>query len=375
MRTEINVNADILTWAIARAGFDLHEFTDKLPNVQKWIEGEKNPTVKQLEDFSKKVYIPFGYLFLPAPPKENLPIPFYRTESTKTTTVNINIYDTVLTMQQRQDWLKDYLRDLAYKPLPYVGRFENRLNVADIVADIRRTLELNENWASEFRTWQETLDFITHKIENEGIIIAFNGVVENNVYRKIPVDECRGFVLVDHIVPLLFVNNADSKSAQLFTIIHELAHIWTGHSAGFDFRRLQPANEPIEIICDKVAAEFLVPERTFNSVWSKNPTIRYASRFFKVSEIVIARRALDTGKISRKEFFEFYEDYIRRDFSKKENQKPGGDFYATTKKRLSIVFATHVNNAVKSGKLLYRDACKLTSLKGDTFQKFFTEHF
>jgi len=64
-----------------------------------------------------------------------------------------------------------------------------------------------------------------------------------------------------------------------------------------------------------------------------------------------------------------------RDIFKKENQKPGGDFYATTKKRLSIVFATHINNAVKSGKLLYRDACKLTSLKGDTFQKFFTEHF
>jgi Zn-dependent peptidase ImmA (M78 family) len=375
MRTEINVNADILTWAIARAGFDLHEFIDKVPNVKKWIEGGKNPTVRQLEDFSKKVYIPFGYLFLPSPPIENLPIPFYRTEGAKTTTVNINIYDTVLTMQQRQDWLKDYLRDLAYTPLPYVGRFENHLNVADIVEDIRRTLELNENWASEFGTWQETLDFITTKIENEGIIIAFNGIVENNVHRKIPVEACRGFVLVDHIAPLMFINNADSKSAQLFTIIHELAHIWTGHSAGFDFRRLQPANEPIEIICDKVAAEFLVPETTFKSVWSKNPTIKYTSRFFKVSEIVIARRALDTGKISKNEFFEFYDDYVRRDFSKKENQKPGGDFYATTKKRLSIVFATHINNAVKSGKLLYRDACKLTGLKGDTFQKFFAEHF
>jgi Zn-dependent peptidase ImmA (M78 family) len=375
VRTEIKVKADILTWAITRAGFDLHEFIDKLPNVQKWIEGERNPTVKQLEDFSRKVYIPFGYLLLPAPPKENLPIPFYRTEGTKTATVNLNIYDTILTMQQRQDWLKHYLKDLAYSPLPYVGRFKNHLNVADIVRDIRKTLELDEDWASEFRTWEDTLNFITHKIENEGIIIAFNGVVENNVHRKIPVEECRGFVLVDQIVPLMFVNNADSKSAQLFTIIHELAHIWTGHSAGFDFRRLQPANEPIEIICDKVAAEFLVPERIFNTVWNKNPTIRKASRFFKVSEIVIARRALDTEKISRKEFFEFYEDYISRDFSRKKNQKPGGDFYATTKKRLSIVFATHVNNAVKSDKLLYRDAYKLTSLKGDTFQKFFTEHF
>ena len=302
-------------------------------------------------------------------------LPFFRTNSKKTTAVSINIYDTVLTMQQRQDWLRDYLRDIDYEPLPYVGKFENHLVVADIVNDIRRTLNLNEDWASVFRTWQETLEFITRKIENEGIILVFNGVVENNVYRKIPVEECRGFVLVDNIAPLMFVNNSDSKSAQLFTIIHELAHLWTGHSAGFDFRRLQPADDPVEITCDKVAAEFLVPELSFNQIWSKRPQIKYASKFFKVSEIVIARRALDTGKISKHEFFQFYEAYINRDFLKKENQKPGGDFYATTRKRLSMVFATHINNAVKSGKLLYRDAYKLTSLKGDTFQTFFTEHF
>ena len=105
------------------------------------------------------------------------------------------------------------------------------------------------------------------------------------------------------------------------------------------------------------------------------PTIKYAARFFKVSEIVIARRALDTGKITRKDFFEFYDEYINREFIKKENQAGGGDFYATTRKRLSMTFAAHVNNAVKSGKLLFRDAYKLTSLKGDTYQTFFNKHF
>ena len=66
----------MLTWAIARAGYELHEFTIKLPNVQEWIEGTKKPTVKQLDAFSKKVHLPFGYLFLPTPPNEKLPIPF-----------------------------------------------------------------------------------------------------------------------------------------------------------------------------------------------------------------------------------------------------------------------------------------------------------
>lgn len=375
MRTEVDIKTNILTWAIARAGYDLQDFTAKVPNVQQWLEGKKKPTVKQLEDFSKKVYLPFGYLFLPEPPKERLTIPFFRTNNRQATSVSINVYDTILLMQQRQDWLKNYLNDNDYEPLPFVGKYKQQQNVGEIVRDIRRTLSLQENWASQYQTWEDTLNNLTHKIEEAGIIMVFNGIVENNTHRLIKVEECRGFVLVDEFAPFMFLNNSDGKAAQLFTIVHELAHIWIGHSAGFDFRKLQPANDPIELLCDKVAAEFLVPEILFKEVWSKNPQIKYAARFFKVSEIVIARRALDIGKISQREFYKFYEDYINREFIKKENQSGGGDFYATTRKRLSMTFAAHVNNAVKSGKLLYREAYKLTSLKGDTFQTFFTEHF
>jgi len=375
MRTEINVNANMLTWAIARAGYELHEFTDKVPNVQKWLNGEKNPTVKQLEDFSKKVHLPFGYLFLTEPPKEKLPIPFFRTSNAPVTKVSINVYDTILLMQQRQDWLRDYLNENGFDDLPFVGKFQKSNDAKEIVADIRKTLGLNENWASQFTTWLDALNNLVEHIEDNGIITVFNGVVENSSRRKIPVDECRGFVLVDEIAPFMFINNADSKAAQMFTIAHELAHIWTGYSAGFDFRKLQPANDPVELLCDQVAAEFLVPENNFEKIWSKNPSIQYASRYFKVSEIVIARRALDTGKIDKKQFYAFYQEYINREFEKKEKQGSGGDFYATTKKRLSITFASHINNAVKSGNLLYRDAYKLTSLKGDTFQTFFSKHF
>ncbi len=350
------------------------EFITKFPRLEKWLNGEKSPTFKQLEVFSKKVYLPLGYLFLPEPPPEKLPIPFFRTNAKQAETVSINVYDTILILQQRQDWLKNYLQENDFEKLPFVGKFINIFNIDDIVRDIRQTLNLTENWASNFATWQEAQDYLIQNVEDKGIITVFNGVVENNGHRKIPVDECRGFVLVDQVAPFMFINNSDSKAAQMFTIVYELAHIWTGHSAGFDFRKLEPANDSIEILCDKVAAEFLVPASMLNIIWQETQDFKRLSRYFKVSEIVIARRALDTNKISKQHFLNFYNEYINREIARKENQPSGGDFYATTPKRLSPTFAYHINNAIKSNQLLYRDAYRLTSLKGDTFQTFFTKH-
>ncbi|HEY5589726.1 MAG TPA: ImmA/IrrE family metallo-endopeptidase [Paludibacter sp.] len=375
MKNGVDINVKMITWAISRAGHDLHEFTTGFPKVQEWIENKSKPTLKQLETFSKKVHIPFGYLFLANPPEEHLPIPFFRTNNPQNHAVSINVYDTILSIQRRQEWLIEYMQNAEFQPLKYVGKFHTRHNPAEIVADIRKTLGLSHNWASEFQTWQDALQHLTQKIEEVGIIMVFNGVFENSTNRPINVDECRGFVLVDKMAPFMFINNADGKAAQLFTIVHELAHIWTGHSAGFDFRNLQPANDPNELLCDKVAAEFLVPAASFNEFWMGSHNIKSAVRYFKVSEIVIARRALDTGKITRDQFFEFYNEYISRENFKKEHQSSGGDFYATTKKRLGLSFAAHINNAVKADKLLYRDAYKLTGLKGDTFQTFFSKHF
>ncbi|MFO7790609.1 MAG: ImmA/IrrE family metallo-endopeptidase [Bacteroidales bacterium] len=372
MRNEVDINTNMISWAISRAGYNLHEFTQKLPLVNDWIDGSKKPTVKQLENFAKKVYLPFGYLFLQEPPEESLPIPFFRSNGNQKDNVSINVYDTIQLLLQRQDWLKSYLIENDFDSLDFVGKYKNNLSVQNIVNDIRQKLNLSENWASNFKTWEEALIYLVEIIEEKGIITVFNGVVENNTSRPIDVEECRGFVLVNQYAPFMFINNADYKSAQMFTIVHELAHIWTGHSAGFDFRKMQPADDPIEKLCDQVAAEFLVPRVEFLKYWDKNTSIKSASKYFKVSEIVIARRALDLKKITKKQFFAFYDQYRNREFSKKGDQS-GGDFYATARKRLSLTFAYHIEQAVKTGQLLYRDAYKLTSMKGDTFQKFFSK--
>jgi Zn-dependent peptidase ImmA (M78 family) len=375
MGNEVNINTDMLTWAIDRAGHDLEEITLTFPKLKEWLEEKKKPTFNQLQKFSKKVHVPLGYLFLQTPPVEQLPIPYFRSGKNGNNKVGINTFDTILLLKNRQEWLREYLQENEFDKKDFVGKFHNNFSYNEIVSDIRYTLGLSEDWANYFSTWERTLEHLTEKVEDAGIIMIFNSIVENNTHRPIPVKECRGFVLSDDFAPFMFINSADAKAAQMFTIVHELAHIWTGNSAGFDFRQMQPANDPIEELCDKVAAEFLVPESIFINLWDKNKGFKQLARIFKVSPIVIARRALDLGKISKGQFFAFYNNYIQELKNKTEKQPGGGDFYRTAKKRVSLSYAAHVNQAVKSGQLLYRDAYKLTGLKGDTYQTFINQHF
>jgi Zn-dependent peptidase ImmA (M78 family) len=375
MKAEIDVNPDMISWAITRAGFQLQDFLNNHPAVLKWLEKIKRPTVKQLEDFAKSVHIPFGYLFLNEPPSEVIPFPFFRTgKSAPSNHVSLNVYDTILILQRRQDWLIDYLMDNGHGPLAYIGKYTPDSSYLAIVADIRNTLRLDAEWAKNFKTHEDTLNHITERIEEAGIIVNFNGVVENNTHRPIPVEECRGFVLVNPFAPFMFVNAADAKAAQLFTIVHELAHVWLGESAGFNNEQLLPANDPVEKLCDLVAAEFLVPADSFIAIWKKQHDIIALSRYFKVSQLVIARRALDLGVFSKSDFFTFYNEFMERVRMKKEEQGPGGNFYATARKRISVSFASYVNQAVKQDKILYRDAYRITGLKGDTYNNFVTQH-
>lgn len=369
MTSKVNIEPSMLTWAIARAGFDVDEFVRKNEKVQGWMTNKTSPTIKQLEAFSKKVFLPFGYLFLPEPPVEKAPIPFFRTGRTATREVSLNVRETVGLLQYRQDWLAEYLEQQEESPLDFVGKFTLDNTAEEIAHDIRQVLGLEKTWASLFPTWESAKSFLTKKIEEIGIVVSFNSIVENNTRRKIKVEECRGFVLVNRYVPFLFVNNADSKSAQMFTLAHELAHVWMGKSAGFDSSRLLPADDPTEKLCDQVAAEFLVPSDAFMNYWSETPQIRYAARHFKVSPIVAARRALDLGLIEKGNYFTFYNKYIKEDFHKKIKQS-GGDGFNNLKVRLGLPFIARLNIALRHGDISFKDAYRLSGLKGDTYQKF-----
>jgi Zn-dependent peptidase ImmA (M78 family) len=370
-----NINDNLIKWAIVRAGHDLQEFLDQYPKIQEWIDGSKSPTLRQLENFSNKVHVPFGYLFLEQPPQESLDFPFFRSGRNPSGKVSLNTYQAVQIIEDRQDWLTDYLKDNGYDPLPFVGRFDKNTPYLEIVEDIRATLNLSEDWASGHHSWEDALNDLTIRIEDLGIIMTFNGHVGYNNRRPIDVEECRGFVLVDKYCPFLFVNSRDAKSAQMFTIIHELAHVWIGESAGFSNSHLTPADNDLEKLCDQVAAEFLVPEHLLEEHFVNNQNINTLSKRFKVSPIVIGRRLWDLGYMSKEEFFAYY--HKRMAFFQKikdESQGGGGDFYVTAKRKSSKRFASFVNIATRENALPYRDAYRLMGMKGSTYHTFMNEH-
>lgn len=170
MATRVDINSDLLTWAITRAGFELDAFLMQFPKVEQWIAQEKKPTVKQFQDFSNKVYIPFGYLLLEEPPEEVVPIPYFRTGKGEVKEVSLNVYDTIIQLQRRQDWLADFLEENEQEPLGFVGRFDSQADYQAIVADMREVLSLPEDWARGHQTWEKAINYFTEQIEERHLV-------------------------------------------------------------------------------------------------------------------------------------------------------------------------------------------------------------
>jgi Zn-dependent peptidase ImmA (M78 family) len=208
-------------------------------------------------------------------------------------------------------------------------------------------------------------------MEDAGIVVIVNGVVGNNNHRKLDPDEFRGFVLVDEFAPLVFINGADGKASQMFTLAHELAHVFFGSSAAFDLREMSPAKDPVELECNRVAAEFLVPQQEVRRIWpsiTDDPDrLQSMAKHFKVSALVAARRVLDLRLITKDEFTAFYHEYQNDERRKAARRSPGGDFYETQDLRVGRRFAGAVVRATREGNLLYSEAYRLTGLYGKTF--------
>ncbi|MBM3148428.1 MAG: ImmA/IrrE family metallo-endopeptidase [Deltaproteobacteria bacterium] len=367
----VEVSPKVLSWAAERTGVNLQR---KFPHLGEWLSGVAQPTLRQLEEFAKVTSVPFGYLFLPEPPEERSPIPHFRTvPQHMPERLSADLMETIQIMQRRQAWMREYLIEQGHEPVPIVGSASVLEDPSAVARQMCKVLEIGDDWAASQRTWTEALSALKDKAEDSGILLVTSSIVGNNTRRKLSVEEFRGFVLVDEYAPLVFINGSDGKAAQMFTLAHELAHVWLGRSASFDLRDLQPALDETEQVCNRISAEFLVPGDSLRQFWSmvREQTYRFqaVARKYKVSEIVAARRALDLRLIERDEFFYFYEEYQQRERQKRKAEE-GGNFYATQNLRLGQSFGQAVILATREGRLLYDEAYRLTGLYGRTFERY-----
>lgn len=368
MANRIDIQEARYRWAIERAGMTVDGYIDNHPKIPlyEWMSGEKAPTVKQLETFAKSVNVPFGYLFLENVPQESVPFPVFRGEAGRNNHFDLNVYDTVNAVRQRQEWLEEYLIENDIKTCNFVGCIQPRTSVNEAVNILRKELGMTTRWAFGLATTEAAVSRITEALEEAGVFIAYNGVVGNNTHRKLKVSECRGFALVNNVAPYIFVNSSDAPTAQLFTLAHEAAHLIIGVSAGHAETDTL-SRDATEQFCDMVAAEFLVPATELKMEWNRN--IKETARKFHVSELVIARRAHDLHLITDDAYRTFWNEYRTRPPHIRKHSN-GGSFYRTSVKRVGRLFAIHVKNAVVSRQLSYTEAYRLTGLYGNTYTHF-----
>lgn len=336
------------------------------------MKRSEQPTLKQLEEYAKATYAPIGYLLLPVPPKEEIPLPDYRTKGGATQVrPSPSLLETIYACQQRQEWFRDYARLHRLPELGFVGSVTTKNDPVAVGTTIRKTLGFSLDAQVKAKDWEDALTQFIVSADEAGVLMMRNGIVGANTHRALDPDEFRGFALADSTAPLVFVNAADTKAAQMFTVAHELAHIWLGQSSLDDLHQGDKQTE-VERWCNQVAAETLVPLLVFEKETGAGRPLRgemdRLSKMFKVSTLVILYRMADAGVITRRQMSEAYAHEAGR--LAEMPGSSGGNFYTTQIARVGRRFGRAVVIDTLEGNTLHRDAFRMLGLSNVTFDRF-----
>lgn len=365
------INSAILVWARERARLAIEDVAARVgtsaTKVEAWEEGAAKPTFRQAQKLAEVNRIPFGYLYLSEPPIYDLPITDYRTIGDRPPPpLGPDFIDLLNEILRKQNWFREYQLENSTERLPFVGKFTTKTNPRDVAEDIKGTLQIGDEDRASVQNWEGYLRLLMDRAEAAGVLAMKSGIVGVNTHRPLSVEEFRGFVISDDIAPVIFLNGKDAPAAQIFTLVHELAHVWLGVSgvSNADISSRNVAAGNVEKACNRVAAEFLVPEAELHARWSASESFDEnawrLSRHFKVSSVVIARSAVEKGFGRWTEYFKFYE--AERSQWAKGSESGGGDFYRTSAVRNGKRLTKAVLERALEGKMLLRDAGDLLNV-------------
>lgn len=358
----IDVNKEILEWAIEESGKDSIEIHLRFDMLKNWLDGTKQPTVKQLESFAKYLKVPFGYMFLEKPPKDDVYHAEFRTINNEVPIASKNLRDLLVLMQRKKEWLSEYRYNNGWEKLSIVSSFKRASAFSKgLVDDVKDELGLSNHWYKDAKNYDEAFHLLREALEQAGIIVMQSGIVGFDTHRKLDIKEFRAFALYDDFAPLIFINTNDSIQGKIFSLIHEFFHIlFEAEDIVVELNSIKDKKR-LERKINKLTEEFLMPEDVVRNEWSNliisedEKKISALASLFKVSLIAMAIRLNHLGYIDDhmvKTISSFYR-------SSKNKNSGGGDFYRNYWSRTSRAFASAVVHEVETGNLSYTYAFDL----------------
>ncbi|HST46291.1 ImmA/IrrE family metallo-endopeptidase [Jatrophihabitans sp.] len=369
MANRVSVAPELLVWARKRSGRQVSDFAKRFPKLEQWESGALAPTMRQLENYAKATHTPIGFFFLHEPPVEEVPLPDFRTFGDEhVLTPTPDLLDTVYACELRQDWYRDFAQERGYDEVGLVGSFSVSDDPEVAAGTLRDLLGFGLARRADFRTWSDALNGLRDHAEDAGVLVMINGVVGSDTHRKLNPKEFRGFALADKLAPVVFVNGADTKAAQIFTLAHELAHLALGGSALSrpDLADLDMGSG-VEAWCNRAAAELLVPRASIAQEYTEGPDLTAEldrlAKLYKVSTLVVLRRIYDAGLMPWSVYRSAYQDELARVLELATSGSSGGNFYNTEPIRVSRTFARALVTDTNEGRTLHRDAFRLLGFK------------
>jgi Zn-dependent peptidase ImmA (M78 family) len=359
----LSLSPEVLRWAADQAGESLESLARAMVkregDRERLVRGELTPP--QAEKLAKLTGVPFGLLFLPSPPSIQRPaIPDLRQtiDPAPLSRDFLEVWDDV---SRKQQWYRDRLIELGAGPLPFVGRFSDPTSrKADTIArDMTEILGLTPQLRAAARSADEYFTAVADRAEAAGVLVMKSGIVKSNTRRPLSVKEFRGFAIVDPLAPVVFINGRDALVASVFTLVHELAHVWLGESGVSDLATR--AAKGVERVCIQVAAEVLVPKQEFLAQWRVQADLGRIARLFRVSKLVIARRALDLDLIDAAVY-----EAVASATNQPSREGGGGSAYRTIPARNSKRLTLALVRSALSGETLLREAASLLSVRPET---------
>lgn len=371
---EALVTGKMISWGMDRIGETPVSLAQKLKikpeRILAWLKEEEYPSMRQADELAKKLQVPFGYLYLSSAPVESIPLPDLRTIANRPPTrPSPNFLDVIYDALRKRDWYREYLKNENAPTIAFIGKFNTTHNPNDVAASIRSVLSINDDLRHQARTWDEFLRLLIRKADESRVLVLRSRIVGNNVHRKLDVNEFRGFAISDDLAPLVYINENDFKTAQIFTLIHELAHLWIGESgvSNPDYKlRANDQKHIIDQFCDKVAAEALVPEDDFERRWDTHKVVdnnlNDLAAYYRVSSFVVLRRAYSLNRVGSDLYQDKYQELLSRVRPPKD-KGPGGNFYNLLMSRNGYTLTKRLMVGVAENRVSPSEAARLLNIR------------
>ena len=383
------ITPSVIKWARETSRYSLDTVAKKIgvspDKLKEWEQGVSLPSLAQARKMSEIYRRPLATFYLPHPPKDFALLQDFRTVKSKDPEYSPPLVFLMRQIQERQAWLSQYLQEQGHNKLQFIGSLSVKSSVKTATKNIINTIWGNERQYSEVwdnaRNVEVLLTQWINQCERKGIFISRTSNL--NSRNPIPVKEARGFVISDPYAPFIFINSKDAENAKLFTLLHELAHLWLNIS-GVPDHFLSSKKSKVESFCNQTAAEILLPQekiKTFSTVTSFNPKelkefIHTQCKILKVSSLALLIRLKSQSFIKSQIFEELKKEYIKESEQyrkRKEEQmkkNKGGPpatllkIYANGESFTKIVFFSY-----KEGILTGRETSNLLDMKLGSLEK------